>query len=139
MQTLTKYAFSFLGTPYLWGGSSYFGIDCSSLIMELLKSVGMAPAEDSTADGLYRFFLENGDPADPSLGALAFFGTDKVIKHIGFCVCARRMIHAAGGNEWITTEDKARASGACVRMDLISYRKDLVKVIKPRYSLNGWQ
>lgn len=132
MNPLYDYALSFLGTPYLWGGSSRFGIDCSSLVIELLKSVDMIKG-DLSADGLYRHFSENGDVAEAQFGALAFYGTEKLIKHVGFCIDKTRMIEAAHGNEWITNYEKAYASKACVIMSQISRRKDLVKILMPRY------
>lgn len=44
----------FLGTPYLWGGRSSLGIDCSGLVQTVYRAVGVAAPRDSDmqADGL---------------------------------------------------------------------------------------
>lgn len=46
---------SFLNAPYLWGGDGLEGVDCSGLVLEGLKAVGLAPRErDFTAEGILR-------------------------------------------------------------------------------------
>ena len=139
MKILYDFAMSLIGTPYIYGGQSPLGFDCSGGIFILLNSVGMAPKEDLNADGLYRFFLEHGDVAStPSFGSLLFFGSKTCIKHVAFALDDRRMWEAAGGNEWINSIEKANAVGACCTINLISRRKDLISCIKPRYALCAW-
>lgn len=146
MQTLYQYAMSFLGTPYVWGGQSFFSVDCSGLILELLESVGLAPKDDLSAQGIMLHFMKHGEAVSPQLGALAFFGrklntlADTVVAtHVGFCVDEKRMIEAYGGSSFIDTPQKAKEAGACVKMSMISRRSDLIIVLRPRYELNGFK
>lgn len=139
MTYLIQYALSFLGTPYRWGGASILnGLDCSGLVQEILASVGMDPPGDQTAQGLYNHFEKIGSANSYTPGALAFFG-DSVTKitHVGFLIDQYRMIEAGGGGHLVLTREDAAAKNATVRIRLVNYRKDLVAVIKPRYSTIG--
>ena len=53
MQTLTNYAKSFIGKPYSWAGETPMGgFDCSGLVQTILRSVGLDPAGDQSAQAL---------------------------------------------------------------------------------------
>lgn len=139
MDKLLKYAMSFVGRPYIWGGDDPMrGFDCSGLVQEILASTGLDPAGDQNAQALYNHFEKVGSVDTWGPGALAFFGKDaRNITHIGFCVDQYRMIEAGGGGSKTLTEQDAVKQNAYVRMRLIKNRKDLVAVIKPRYSTIG--
>lgn len=75
---------SFLNVPYLWGGDDPLaGVDCSGLVNEGLKAVGLIPRQgDFTADALLRdvFCDRHRYPLlqDPELrhGCLVFWSVD---------------------------------------------------------------
>lgn len=135
MKTLIEYAKSFIGTPYIYGGSSPIkGFDCSEFCLELLKSVGIAPKADTTARGIYTYLLMTGLRAQKGAGAFAFFGknTDE-ISHVAFMINDNQMIEMGGGTRETTTQEKADAMRAFCRIRPISNRNDLVAVIIPNY------
>lgn len=144
MKILYDYALSFLGVPYSWAGHSHFSVDCSGLVLELLESVGIAPPDDLSAQGLMKYFTEHGDQSNPRFGALAFYGRknqmpagEDIATHVGFIIDDKRMIEAQGGSAYIDSPQKAYEIGACVKMSMINRRKDLLVILRPRYELNG--
>ena len=82
--TITEYAKTFIGTKYTWGGESADeGFDCSGFVQECLRSQGLDPKGDQTAQMLYDHFTETAPsytPAIPSAGCLLFFGVSKWIQ-----------------------------------------------------------
>lgn len=78
----------FLGSPYLWGGLSARGIDCSGLTQQVYRLNGVALPRDADQQALF------GRPVEAALpGDLFFFGGDRVT-HTAIATAARSYIHA---------------------------------------------
>ncbi|RYE27776.1 MAG: hydrolase Nlp/P60 [Sphingobacteriaceae bacterium] len=92
---LIKYANNFLNTPYLWGGRTHFGIDCSGFAQIVYRLHGFQLKRDAWQQA------EQGEPVDflqhTLPGDLAFFDNDEGrIVHVGIMLDAERIIHASG-------------------------------------------
>lgn len=92
---LVKIATKYLGAPYLWGGRSPFGIDCSGLTQNLYKMIGVNLPRDASQQ------VHLGEPVDfmnqAKAGDLAFFANlDGHIHHVGMIVEDNKILHASG-------------------------------------------
>ena len=139
MEILRQYAMSFLGTHYQFGGANRLtGLDCSEFVQELLRSVGLDPQGDQTAQALFDHFSKNGEWNRQQMGALAFFGKSAAqITHVAMLLDPYRIIEAGGGDASTSSLDAAKSRGAMVRIRHLKFRSDLVAIIRPRYLTIG--
>jgi hypothetical protein len=88
-------ALLFLNAPYLWGGKTPFGIDCSGLAQMVYKINGyklFRNTEKQANQGEALSFIEESEPGD-----LAFFdNTEGVINHVGIILKDNYIIHTHG-------------------------------------------
>jgi len=97
---LIETASRFIGVPYLWGGTSPFGIDCSGFVQLVHRIHGITLLRDAD--------IQAGDPRcqpvsreNVRAGDLVFFGKGKdpdiaAITHIGMAVDNEHFIHSGG-------------------------------------------
>ena len=94
-ERIIKLARRYLYAPYLWGGRSPFGIDCSGFTQMVFKMSGVKLPRDASQQvefGETIDFSAQAQPAD-----LAFFDNDKGnIIHVGILLGAGKIIHASG-------------------------------------------
>lgn len=92
---LEKVAMRYLNAPYLWGGRSPFGIDCSGFTQVVFKFLNIALKRDAyqqAEEGVALNFLE-----ESTVGDLAFFANEEgKITHTGILLKDNRIIHASG-------------------------------------------
>lgn len=88
-------AFLYLNAPYLWGGKTPFGIDCSGFTQMVYKLNGYSLLRDAAqqaTQGEVLSFIEESEPGD-----LAFFDNeDGKIIHVGILLENNYIIHASG-------------------------------------------
>lgn len=93
--TLVEHSYMYLNSPYLWGGRSPFGIDCSGFTQVVYKTIGVKLPRDAYQQatvGQTLSFVEESAPGD-----LAFFDNEEGhIIHVGIVLDNNRIIHASG-------------------------------------------
>ena len=97
----------YLGTPYVWGGSSPSGFDCSGLVYYALNEAGVSVPR-TTAQG-YKDMATPVNEATAQPGDLIFFGTQGVVDHVGIYMGNGQMVNATGSCVQITDINTRRA------------------------------
>jgi cell wall-associated NlpC family hydrolase len=103
-QQMVQDAAPLTGVPYLWGGCSALGIDCSGLVQLLHRLVGITIPRD--ADMQYDAGRPVEAPFQP--GDLLFFGSQgarRSITHVGMSVGGWRIVHASRARNGVYQDD----------------------------------
>ena len=94
-EDIIKTALNYLNAPYLWGGKTPFGIDCSGFVQMVYKLNGykiLRDASQQASQGEVLSFIEESQPGD-----LAFFdNSEGDIIHVGIIMEDHHIIHAHG-------------------------------------------
>ncbi|PQA92329.1 hydrolase Nlp/P60 [Chryseobacterium shigense] len=94
-ESIALAAKEFLNVPYLWGGKSFFAIDCSGFTQLVYKIHDIKLPRDTYQQaeiGVPLTFVEESQPGD-----LAFFeNPEGKIIHVGIMLDNQRIIHASG-------------------------------------------
>lgn len=92
---IRQLAFKFLNTPYLWGGRSIFGVDCSGFTQTVFRLLGKVIPRDAYMQA--HCGEELGNDLKPHCGDLAFFkNKEGRITHVGLMLNDFEIIHSAG-------------------------------------------
>ena len=95
LHPFVRVASRYAGTPYVWGGESRYGFDCSGFIIRVMRDLGYKALPHSAAEQ-----FKYGRPIAQGLlkpGDIVFFANTYKpgISHVGIYIGKRRFIHAA--------------------------------------------
>lgn len=97
VERLLSLAYAQMGTPYLYGGSDYFGFDCSGFVYYVYKNaVGKTLPRTSLAQSQLSYQLDRHELAP---GDIVFFDTARkgYINHCGIYLGNGNFIHSSSG------------------------------------------
>ena len=83
-----KTAESFIGVPYLWGGTTALGLDCSGFVQQVYRLNGVALPRDADQQAVLGRKVEKARAGD-----LMFFGAERVT-HVALATSATEFVHA---------------------------------------------
>ena len=111
-QQVATYALNFVGSPYVWSGSTPSGFDCSGFVMYVYAHFGIDLPHSSRLMSTCGVAVERDD-LQP--GDLVFFYNP--IHHVGLYIGDGKMVDAAGTEEGVRI-DRLWSSYNCARRPL---------------------
>ncbi|BAF60856.1 MAG: C40 family peptidase [Pelotomaculum sp.] len=94
----------FLGLPYLWGGTSSYGFDCSGFVMRLYQSQGISIPRDADEQATEGFAVEKDGLLPGDLVFYAAKGGSGQIHHVGMYIGNGLMIHSPNSSSAVRIE-----------------------------------
>ncbi len=85
---------TWIGVPYLWGGNTHKGVDCSGFVKNIYEGIGVSLPR--TANQQYNFSKKISDD-ERCTGDLIFFSKGTKISHVGIYLGGNEIIHSASG------------------------------------------
>src|SRR6218665_1600390 len=94
IQAIIDLSLDYLNVPYLWGGKSVAGIDCSGLVQSIFRCIDVKLPRDASQQVEYGMDV---DWEDRSAGDLVFFiNANEKIHHVGILINENEIVHAHG-------------------------------------------
>jgi gamma-D-glutamyl-L-lysine dipeptidyl-peptidase len=121
-ENICNSAFTFMGLPYLWGGSSSKGVDCSGLVQSVFYRNGYILQRDASLQAQHGRSVDiSDDYKNIKKGDLLFFGTKKDniphVTHVGIYIGNKEYINSSGMVK-INGLDSAKSNYRSYRLNL---------------------
>lgn len=98
VETAKKY----LGVPYVWGGTSPRGFDCSGLVQYVYAQLGISISRTASSQAREGVYV---DRANLTYGDLVFFARGGYVHHVGMYIGDGKMIHAPHSGDVVRIVD----------------------------------
>lgn len=89
---IVSIAEQWLGSPYLYGGNTKMGVDCSGFVKCVYKEIGINLPRTSAQQ-----YAQLKPTNSPTIGDLVFFKKGNKINHVGIFIGNGKMIHSSSG------------------------------------------
>lgn len=107
-ESITRTARRWIGAPYLWGGVTLGGVDCSGFVQSVFWLHGVALPRDSDMQVLVGEKVDTGDDfSSLAPGDLVFFAETDVVNHVALSLGGSHIIHSSAGNGGVDLNDLA--------------------------------
>ena len=122
---LVQFAKTFMGTPYLWGGTSTKGVDCSGLTKTIYYYGGVIMTRDASGQFRYGDVVNIDKPCETlKPGDLLYFGSAKDgkvnITHTGMVIGGCDFIHASGsGSVIVNSFDSTKTNYSATLLEIL--------------------
>ena len=117
------------GYPYLWGGRSYQGYDCSGFIQSVFNLSEYKMPRD-TKDQINANFLEEIKLEEAYPGCLLFFGSKKTVNHVAIVGDSFHVECDSSSDEYNDSIIHASGSICEVSLEESGLKSNLIKVMK---------
>src|SRR5215211_6786207 len=86
---------AWINAPYLWGGKTFMGVDCSGFVQTVFKLQGIRLQRDAWQQAAQGAVVQN--LGDTKTGDVAFFDNEKgKVIHVGIILSSNEIIHSSG-------------------------------------------
>jgi gamma-D-glutamyl-L-lysine dipeptidyl-peptidase len=107
-ESVIRTARRWLGAPYLWGGVTPHGVDCSGLVQSVYWIHGVAMPRDSDMQARVGSEIDPGDGFEKlRAGDLLFFSESRHVDHVAMSLGGSHIIHASASNGSVDLNDMA--------------------------------
>ena len=119
-------AYKMMGIPYLWGGNSTKGNDCSGFTQIIFKANGLQLPRDARQQALEGIKITpNEDWSNILEGDLLFFGREDRVTHVGISLGKKDFIHQ-GGKVEVNSLDERSADFSLKRLESFLFIKRIL-------------